>query len=79
MSDHEAVNFQLNSSIQRLPGNQYRKVYQYYKANQLGIKEEIERYKQAFLSSDSYEQTVKENWSTFKESIIKAMDTHIPC
>ena len=81
MSDHEAVNFQLNLSIQRLPGKQYRKVrnYQYHKANQLGIKEEMERYQQALLSSDPYEQTVEENWSNFKETVIKVMDTHIPC
>ena len=52
MSDHEAVKFQLNLSVKRLPGNQYRKVYQYHKANQVDVKEEMERYKQAFLSSD---------------------------
>ena len=79
MSDHEAVKFQLNPSVKRLPGNQYCKVYQYHKANQVDIKEEMERYKQAFLSSDPYELTVEENWSNFKEAVIKVMDTHIPC
>ena len=39
----------------------------------------MERYKQAFLSSNSYELTVEENWSKFKEMVIKVMDTHIPC
>ena len=75
MSDHEAaVKFQLNLSVKRLPGNQYRKVYQYHKANLVGIKQEMERYKQAFLSS-AYELTVEENWSNFKEAV---MNTHIP-
>ena len=50
MSDHGAVSFQLNLSVQRLPGNQYCNVYQYHKPNQLGTKEVIERYKRAFLS-----------------------------
>ena len=78
MPDHEAVNFQLNlSAVQRLPANQYHKVYQYHKANQLGIiKEEMERYKQAFLASNPYELTVEENWSNFKETVTKVMDTH---
>lgn len=31
MSDHEAVNFQLNLLVERLPHNQYCKVYQYHK------------------------------------------------
>ena len=80
MSDHEAVSFQLNLSVQRLPANQYRKIYQYHKANQLAIvKEEMERYKQTFLASNPYELTVEENWSNFKETVIKVMDTHIPC
>ena len=39
----------------------------------------MERYKQAFLSSDPRELTVEENWSNFKETVIKVMDTHIPC
>ena len=39
----------------------------------------MERYKQAFLSSDPYEQTVEENWSNFEETVINVMDTHIPC
>ena len=50
MSDHEAVKLQLSLSVKRLLGNYYRKAYQYHKANQIGVKEEIERYKQEFLS-----------------------------
>ena len=30
------------------------------------------------LSSDPYGLTVEENWSNFKEAVIKVMDTHIP-
>ena len=39
----------------------------------------MERYKQDFPSSDPYEQTVEENWSNFKETVIMVIDTHIPC
>ena len=39
----------------------------------------MERYKQAFLASNPYELTVEENWSNFKETVIKVMDTNIPC
>lgn len=39
----------------------------------------MENYKQAFLSSDPYELTIEENWSTFKETVKKVIDTHIPC
>ena len=31
------------------------------------------------LSSDQYKLTVEENWSKFKEMVIKVMDTHILC
>ena len=31
------------------------------------------------LSSDQYKLTVEENWSKFKEMVIKVMNTHIPC
>ena len=79
MSDHEAVTFQLNLSMSKLHSDHYRKVYQYHKANQLSIKEEMERYKEIFLSSDPYKQTVEENWSNFKQIVFKMMDKHIPC
>ena len=39
----------------------------------------MERYKQEFLSSDPYVQTVEENLSNFKETVIKVIDTYIPC
>ena len=31
------------------------------------------------FSSDQYKLTIEENWSKFKEMVIKVMDTHIPC
>ena len=36
----------------------------------------MERYKQDFPSSDPYEQTVEENWSNFKETVIMVIDTN---
>ena len=67
MSDHEAITFQLNLSMSKLHSDHYHKVYQYHKANQLSIKEEMERYKEIFLSSDPYKQTVEENWSNLSK------------
>ena len=48
MSDHEAVKFRSNLSVKRLPGNQYHIVYQYHKANLVGIKEEMENTNKLF-------------------------------
>ena len=41
--------------------------------------EEMESYKQAFLSSDTYKLAIEENWSTFKETVKKVVNTNIPC
>ena len=70
MSDHEVVKLQLSLSVKILLGNHYHKVCQYHKANRIGIKEEMERYKQEFFSSDPYELMVKENRSNFKQAVI---------
>ena len=77
MSDQEPVKFQLNLSVKRILVIIIVKFTNITKLIKLVyIKEEMERYKQGFLSRGSYELVVEENCSNLKQAIIKKW-THI--
>ena len=64
-----------NTKRQRKP-DQY--VYYYKKGDIGGIKDYMKEYSDQFLKSNPQNNTVEENWTNFKDTLIEAMKKHIP-
>ena len=77
ISDHDAVlfNFSLRE-ISYLSSNY--NVYLYHKGDYDSIKRYMNTFSESFLSSDPYNNSVKQNWLLFKVAIQEAIDKHIP-
>ena len=55
-----------------------RYVYQYKQGDIGGVKDDMKEYSDKFLKSNPQNNTVEENWTNFKVTLIEAMKKHIP-
>ena len=76
MSNYCTVLFDVNVTAkrQRKPD---RYVYQYKKGGIGGVKDDMKEYSDQFLKSNPQNNTVEENWTNFKETLIEVMNKHI--
>ena len=77
ISDHEVVIFQLKVYVEKCTLTS-RKIYQFHKANDNVIKQEVFEFSQAFFSENPYQRSVEENWVIFKEAIHNIIERNIP-
>ena len=73
ISNLEAVLFQLNQLHNKGQTN-YRKIYQFHKANIEGLHRELHQ----FQSSNPYASSVEDNWSVFKQELLELLDKYAP-
>ena len=76
MSDHDIVTFTINTNP-RKTSEPPHKVYRYKSANMDGLHKDMTDAQEDFLNK-CQTRSVDENWTLFKTSIHKAMDTNIP-
>ena len=77
ISDHQAVSFGIETQARRQKKPE-RHVYQYRKANTEGLLSDMAAFQETFLNSDPLNNTVEENWNTFKSTLTETMNRHIP-
>ena len=76
-SDHEAVNFSLNTKP-KISKKVRRKVYLFGKADMCALKAELMDFQSEFLENHPASQSVEESWNLFKNKTNELMDKHIP-
>lgn len=77
MSDHDIVTFTINTKPSRV-NKPSHKVYLYNRMNLEGLKCEVSNISNTFFQSSPQNRNVDENWTLFKTSLLKAVDTYIP-
>ena len=77
MSDHCVVSYDVDLSVKRQKKPD-RYVYQYRKGNIEGVKSDLEKFSDTFLSEDPNSRSVDDNWNLFKSTLKQSMDRHIP-
>ena len=77
ISDHCAVSYDVDLSFKRQK-KPYRYVYRYRKGNIEGVKSDLEKFSDTFLSEEPNSRSVDGNWNLFKSTLKQSMDRHIP-
>ena len=77
ISDHEAVFFCFSSNPLTYQKTKHN-IYLYNKGDFGAIKQHIGCFQASFLSSDPYNNTLQENWSSFKSELETVIDQYIP-
>ena len=78
ISDHKAITCQLVLSPEKPTASKLRKVYQYHRADERSINEELSNFATSFLTNSPYENTVEYNWQKFKDFLLYTIDKYIP-
>ena len=77
ISDHDAVLFDFNlKEISYLSSNYNMCLY--HKGDYDGIKSYMNTFPESFLSSDPYNNSVEQNWLSFKVAVQEAINKYIP-
>ena len=77
MSDHDAVSFEVLSSLEKHK-IQRRKIFQFHKADKDGIISEMHEFCETFFEHYPYRRTIQDNWHLFKTSIIDIIEKFVP-
>ena len=78
MSNHHIVNFELNLKPHRPATKPPHKVYIYKKANFDGLNDFITKSSYEFFASNPWENSVEQNWNTFKHAVTAGISQFIP-
>ena len=77
ISNHDAVLFDFNLKEISFLSSNYN-VYLYHKGDYDGIKSYMNAFSESFLSSNPYNNSVEQNWLSFKVAIQEAINKYIP-
>ena len=78
MSDHEAVLFTIHLKAKILHTKLDHKIFLYHKGNINGVKADMVKLKDMFMSNNSRCRTVQDNWNLFKSSLLDSVSKHVP-
>ena len=77
MSDHEAVLFTIHLKAKILHTKLDHKIFLYHKGNINGVKADMVKLKDMFMSNNSRSRTVQDNWNLFKSSLLDSVSKHV--
>ena len=78
MSDHEAVLFTIHLKAKILHTKLDHKIFLYHKGHINGVKADMVKLKDMFMSNNSHSRTVQDNWNLFKSSLLDSVSKHVP-
>ena len=78
MSDHEAILFTIHLKTKILHTKLDHKIFLYHKGNINGVKADMVKPKDTFMSNNSHSRTVQDNWNLFKSSLLDSVSKHVP-
>ena len=78
MSDHEAVLFTIHLKAKVLHTKLDHKIFLYHKGNINGVKADMVKLIDMFMSNNSRSRTVQDYWNLFKSSLLDSVSKHIP-
>ena len=78
MSDHEAVLFTIDPKAKILNTKLQHKIFLYHKGNIDGVKADMAKLQDIFMSSNPHSRTVEDNWNLFKSALHNSAIKHIP-
>ena len=78
MSDHEAVLFTIHLKAKILHTKLNHNIFLFHKGNINGVKVDIVKLTDMFMSNNSHSRTVQDNWNLFKSSLLDSVSKHVP-
>ena len=78
MSDHEAVLFTIHLKAKILHTKLDHKIFLFHKGNINGVKVDMVKLTDMFMSNNSHSRTVQDNWNLFKSSLLDSVNTYVP-
>ena len=78
MSDHEIVTFHIDASRPRINKKKPHKIFCFDKGDIVGLKNQIQDFRQYFIESNPLQNSVEQNWQMLKDAIYVAINKCIP-
>ena len=78
MSDHKAILFTIQLGAKILHTKLHHKIFLYHKGNINGVKADMVKLKDMFMSNNSCSRTIQDNWNLFKSPLLDSVIKHVP-
>ena len=78
MSDHEAVLFKIHPKAKILHTKLDHRIFLYHKGNINGVKADMAKLKDMFMSGNPHFRTAEDNWNLFKSALLNSVSEHSP-